>query len=275
MKRYRVLAFDFDTRVHMLTQKIRDEWEDDIKKQHLQNRAAVEKSLINMYGAQSQDRKRKNFIDLGDKPLSIIAFHNRFFEQIRTAFVMRAYYPALTSACALGERILNYLILILRDDYRYTPEYKNIYRKDSFDNWDVPIDTLESWDILLPEVAKHFRCLKDMRHKAIHFRPEVDRNDRELALDAILCLREIIRNQFSAFGPQPWFITDIPGEIYIKKSWESKPFIRKVYLPNCLLVGPKNRIEALTPQVVMNDNFQYEDREITDEEFSELRRKRE
>lgn len=273
MKRYRILSFDFDTRVHILTLEIRDEWKDDIKRQYRQNKETIGKSLIISYGAQAQEVKLQNFIDLGDKPISILAFHNRFFEQIRTAFVMRAYYPALTGACALGERILNYLLLILRDDYKNTPEYKTVYRRDRFDNWDVPIDTLQSWGILLPEVVKQFLRLKDMRHKAIHFRPEVDLNDRELALEAIQCLREIIRNQFSGFGPQPWFITSIPGEIYIKKNWENNPFIRKVYLPNCLLVGPKNRIETLIPQVVVNDNFEYEDREITDEEFSDLRKK--
>lgn len=273
MKRYRVLTFDFDTRVHLLTQQIHDEWEHDIKKQHLENKATIENSLIKSYGEDAQDAKKGNFVDLGDKPLSILAFHNRFFDQIRTAFVMGGYYPALTAACSLGERILNHLILILRDDYRHTPKFKTVYRKNSFDNWDVPIDTLESWGVLLPKVAKEFRCLKDMRNKAIHFRPEVDRNDRELAMRAVKCLREIIRNQFGAFGPQPWFITSIPGEIYIKKSWENKPFIRKVYLPNCLLVGYKNRIELLMPKVVVNDNFQYEECEITDDEFSQLRKK--
>lgn len=273
MKRYRVISFDFDTRVHMLTQEIPDEWDGQVKKLHRQNREAIEKELVSFYGQELQEAKRQNFIDLGDKPLSILAFHNRFFEQIRTAFVMGAYYPALTSTCALGERILNHLILILRDDYRDTLEYKMVSRKDSFDNWDIPIDILESWSILLPDVTKQFRRLRDLRNKAIHFRPEVDSNDRALALEAIQCLREIIRNQFSAFGSQPWFITNIPGESYIKKDWESRPFIQKVYLPNCISVGPKHRIESLIPQTVVNDNFQYEEREITDEEFSEMRKK--
>ena len=62
-------------------------------------------------------------------------------------------YPALTGACALGERILNYLILNLRDDFHSTPEYKQVYRKDSFDQWDAPINALASWGVLLPEVA--------------------------------------------------------------------------------------------------------------------------
>jgi oligoendopeptidase F len=91
MKRYRILLFDFDTRVYILTQEIRDEWEDNVKKQHRENKEAVGQSLIGSYGSQAQEAKRQNFIDLCDKPLSILAFHNRFFEQIRTAFVMGAY----------------------------------------------------------------------------------------------------------------------------------------------------------------------------------------
>src|SRR5207248_1166916 len=30
----------------------------------------------------------------------------------------------------------------------------------------------------------------------------------------------IVAKQFGALGPQPWFITGIPGEMYIKKDWE-------------------------------------------------------
>jgi hypothetical protein len=273
MKRYRVLIFDFDNRVHSLTLEIRDEWEENVKRQHRQNKDADLKNLVSSYGIEQREAKLQNFIEFGVKPISIFAFHNPFFEQIRTAFVMGAYYPALTAACALGERILNHLILILRDDYKHTPEYKTISRKDSFDNWDVPINTLESWKVLLPDIAEEFRRLKNLRHKVIHFRPEVDRNTRALALESIRCMREIIQNQFSGFGSQPWFITSIPGEIYIKKSWESNPFIQKIYLPNCLSVGPRHKIEKIIPQVVVNDSFQYEEREVTDEEFSELRNK--
>jgi len=247
MKRYRVLSFDFDTRVYTLTQEIRDYWEDQVKTQHRQNKDTVEKSLVFSYGTQAQDVKRQDFIELGDKPLSVLAFYNRLFDQVRTSFIMGAYYPALTGACALGERILNHLILILRDDYRHTSEYKMVSRKESFDDWNVAIDTLESWKVLLPDVAKLFRDLRNMCNKAIHFWPEIDHNDRVLALEAIWCLREIIRSQFSVFGPQPWFITNIPGEIYIKKSWESEPFIRRVYLPNCLAVGPKHKVVVLIP----------------------------
>jgi hypothetical protein len=271
MKRYRVLSFDFDARVHLLTQIIQDAWEEAVKALHRQNKQQVENDLVLSYGLYDRQAKLQNFIDLADKPMSVVAFHNRFFEQIRIAFVMGAFYPALTAACALGERILNYLILVLRDDYKSTPEYKAVYRKDSFDNWDVPIGILETWGVLLPSVVTEFRRLKERRNSSIHFRPDVDRNDRDLALSAVLCLRDIIRGQFGAFGTQPWFITNIPGEIYIRREWETQPFIRRIYLPNCLLVGPKHQIVTVVPMVV-NDEFEYENRVITDDEFADLRK---
>ncbi|MFQ5883011.1 MAG: hypothetical protein ACE5I9_11180 [Candidatus Methylomirabilales bacterium] len=271
MKRFRIFGFDFDARVHSLTLEIQDHWEEKVKELHRRNREQTELELVWEFGEASAEQKGQNFIDLGPKPLSILAFHNRFFQQIRVSFVMGAYYPTLTASCALGERILNHLILTLRDEFKATPEYRRVYHKDSFDNWDTAIDTLEAWKLLLPQVVVEFRELRDRRNEAIHFRPEVDKSDRTLALGAIGSLGSILGNQFGAFGPQPWFITGIPGETYIKKSWENNPFIRKIYLPNCLAVGPKHKVESVVPWVV-KDDYQYEEREVTDEEFCILRR---
>lgn len=273
MKRYRILPFfDFDTRVRTLVGPINEQWEEHIKAQHYKNREITITHLKTEFGELHADIKIQNFIDLEAKPISIIAFHNEFFNQVRTAFVMGASYPALTSACALGERILNHLILSLREDYRSTPEYRKIYRKNSFDDWTLAIETLVAWDVLLPKAADNFRSLMDQRHKAIHFRPETDRNARELALAAIKCLQAIIGEQFSGFGPQPWFITNIPGEIYIKKEWETKPFIAKVYLPNAALVGHRHRIEGILPQLhIIDPDLHLTAPEVSDDEFSKRR----
>jgi hypothetical protein len=274
MKRYRVLPFfDFDTRVHALTDPIHDHWEEQIKAQHYKNRENVILRLKAEFGSSLAEAKIQNFIDLGPKPISVIAFHNDFFAQVRTAFVMGAYYPALTGACALGERILNHLVLALRSAYRATPEYKAVHRKDSFDDWGLAIGTLVAWDVLLPKAAGEYRLLMQQRHRAIHFRPETDHNARELALKAITCLQNIIGEQFSGFGNQSWFITDIPGEIYIKKEWESRPFVRTVYLPNAVHVSHRHRIEAIQPQVkIMDLDKDKEQPEVSDAEFASLRR---
>jgi hypothetical protein len=230
----------------------------------------MELALVTEFGQTAADLKRQNFIDLGVKPLSILAFHNRFLEQIRVAFVMGASYPALTGACALGERILNYLILTLRDDFKHTPQYKRVHDKDAFANWDVPIDTLEAWGVLLPDVVVEFRALRDHRNDAIHFRPDVDKLDRTLALGAITSLQSIVAKQFGAFGPHPWFLAGVPGEIYIKKEWERRPFIERVYLPNCASVGPRHKVESVLPWVV-RDEHTYEERDISDDEFCLMR----
>jgi hypothetical protein len=270
MKRFRILGFDFDSRVQTLTLHIQDEWAEQVKEQHRRNKALVEQGLVEEFGALASGAKRQNFIDLGPKPFSVLAYHNEFLQEIRVAFVVGAYYPALTAACALGERILNHLILTLREDYRATPEYKRVYDKDTFDKWDMAIDTLVAWDVLLSPVAAELRRLRDHRTAAIHFRPELDEDARPLALAAIQSLSIVIGTQFSAFGNAPWFITGVPGEAYLRKDWEDQPFVRAVYLPNCLRVGPRHRIQSLMPLQVTDE--EYEPREISDQEFCTLRR---
>ncbi|MEI7833096.1 MAG: hypothetical protein WCJ56_07870 [bacterium] len=274
MRRYRIFDVDFDSRPMQLDD-IPNNWEEKIKEQHRQRQEATIKAYSREYGENAFEAKLQNIKELGNKPVSIIAFHNRFHEQARRAFIIGAYYPALTGACALGERILNHLILLLRDDYRSTHEYKRIYKKDSFDDWKESINILESWRVLLPEVASLYREFARLRHHSIHFKAEIDFNDRQLAKDALSKLSAIINGQFSGFGLQPWFISDIPGEIYIKKIAESWPFVKKVYLPNCHLVGPNHTIHFEQTQTGMHwtpvDENTYDDTEITDEEFIRLR----
>jgi len=267
MKRYRIFSFDFDSRAQTLV-PASDHWDDPTKANHEQNRQQAIGRFAFQFGEQRLPVKIENFIALQNKPWSIVAYHNAFLDQCRNAFVICSYYPALTSACALGERILNHLVLNLRDQFKGTSEYKTVFRKASFDNWSVAIDTLESWGILLPNVVSLFRELHGRRNAALHFNPSTDEDTRDLALAAILNLQGIVGEQFSAFGMQPWFIP-IPGQSYIKKEWEAHPFIRLVYLPNCVYVGPKHVVTTMFPPTI-NDDFEYEEREVTDEEFANM-----
>lgn len=271
MKRYRIFSFDFDSRAQSL-EPVQDQWDEKAKELHIQNREKIIKGLAEQFGNSSIEQKVKNFQDLKFKPFSVAAFHNKFLDQIRNSFVVGGYYPALTGACALGERILNHMVLLLRDYHKASPEYKKLYRKQSFDYWPVAIDALESWGELLPEAAEKFRDLNDKRNHAIHFNPETDHNDRELALQAVHLVQDIVSVQFSAFGTQPWYFC-VPGEMYIKKEWEERPLIKHIFIPNSVLVGPKHRVESMIPKIIVNDRFEYEDREISDEEYIELRQR--
>jgi hypothetical protein len=270
MKRYRILNVDFDSRAHMLKMKIEDWWEPKVKEVHQENKAKIRSGLLEDFGPTDDEAKLKNFIDLGAAPFSIVAYHNRFLRQIRHSFVIGGYYPALTGACALGERILNHLLLCHRDFFKSSSEYKAIYRKESFENWDIPITTLNSWGILQPEAVTAFNELKEIRNRAIHFRPETDHHDRSLALTAIHTLGRVIDGQFSAFGVHPWFIPDTPGTTFLKKAVENNPFVRTVYIPNCVSVGPYHKLEHSASGLIVHDDFAYEDREISDEEFARM-----
>jgi hypothetical protein len=263
-----------DFRASHLSREINEKWEPEVQEMHRQNHERLVKRFVFEFGEWNAEAKKQNFIELGNAPFSIIAFHNKFFRQVRYAFVIGAYYPALTGACALGERILNQLLLNLRDFYRTTPEYKNVYRKSSFDNWQVAIDTLDAWKVLLPDSVANYRRLAEIRNRVIHFNPDTDHNDRELAFESIQTLSKIIDEQFTVFGIRPWFIPGTPGVSFIKKEAEAEPFIRTVYLPNCALVGPYHTLEVETmpegTRWIVHDEYSYEQKEISDEEFIEL-----
>ena len=232
----------------------------------------MQRGLLYEYGFENAEAKRNNFLDLGPKPFSVLAFHNRFAEQVRRSFVIGSYYPALVGACAMGERILNHLLLNLREDFKGTSEYKQVYRKNSFDNWELMIGTLESWNVLLPDAADAFRDLAEIRNRrAMHFDPATDTDDRPLALEAIRYLDKVISSQFGIIEPQPWFFFTEGAECYVKKEAETLPFVRKIYLSNAWLVGPRHTWELGENGLNVPDDHDYEDREISDEEFRNLR----
>lgn len=271
MKRFRVSTIDFDTRANMLAIVIEEHWEEHIKELHRRNQRLIVEGLRTEFGEDRFEHKLANFIELGAKPLSIVAFHNKFSEQVRRAFIVGAYYPSLLGACGLGERILNHLVLTLRDDFRDTPGYKRVASKDSFANWRIPIDVLLAWGVLRKEVVSLFEELNAVRNRAVHFDPPTERNDRSLALKAVHCLNRIIESQFGSFGALPWFIPETRGAAYIARSAESDPFIRRVYVPNSDYVGPWHTpVLVRGGKVHITDDYLYEDRVISDEEFRDL-----
>lgn len=268
MKRYRIVGFDFDSRAGSFD-PILEEWDEQVKAMHKQTRDLTISGLKLEYGELRFEEKQQNFIDLGAKPFSVLAFHNIFYAQARAAFVQCQYYPALTAVCALGERVLNHLVLGLRDHYKVSASYKHVYRKDSFDRWEVAIDALAEWDVLTANAETHFRQLSRMRNEAIHFNIDTEHNVRADALTALLTFGRIVETQFAALGQLPWLLMP-PGEVYIRKEWEHIPFIQLVYVPNSVYVGPLHQVVSVIPWQV-TDNNEYELVEISDEEFTSRR----
>jgi hypothetical protein len=271
MKRYRVLPIDFDYRAGILKQSLPVTADAAARQQLDQDKFNIQQALILEFGSRFQEQKLNDFRDVGPRRMSIIAFHNKFAAQIRKSFVSGAYYPALTGAGALGERILNHLLITLREDYRGTVEYKKIRTKKSFDDWGLAIGVLERWGVLLPATCVSFRSLSKIRNKTIHFSPDTDTNDRALALQAISVLDDIIDSQFAVIGCQPWFIPNTRGEFFIKLESEEVPFVKRIYLPSCIHVGPRHKILEMSPRIVIEDDQYESGTSCSDDEFVRLR----
>lgn len=262
------MIMDFDARANILSTEVRDEWEPSVREQWLKNIDNLHRELAAEFGQHAFASKLRNFRDLGAKPFSVLAYHNNFLGQARSAFVMSAYYPALVGACTLGERILNHLVLGLRDNFRSSWRYKHLYRKSTFDNWPMMIDALADWEVLLPEAVDDFIRLNARRNESVHFRHDLDREARVPALEAIRLLEAIIQRQFSAFGGSPWFISGTPGASFLRRDVETLPFIRLVFIPNSFLVSNRYHMHFTTDGLLVTDEVLDSVRDLTDEEFA-------
>jgi hypothetical protein len=270
MQRYRVFMMNFDTRARILGQVIDSDWEQSVKEMWEQNQSDIRRGLAQEYGEYGINQKIENFTECGAVPISIVDHHHRFLLQIRDSFTISSYYPALTGASALGERILNHLVIRLRDRFRHTPEYKTVHRKGSFQDWDKAIEVLDAWGVLLPEAASKLSELGRLRNReAVHFNPRIDADDREPALRAYQLVARVVEVQFAPMGSQPWFIPETPGVGFVRRDFESDPFVEEFILPSARLVGPKHTIEFDDNQkiTVVADPLSYPDRDVSDDEF--------
>lgn len=261
-------GMDFDSRALSLDPNIPDHWEEQVKELHRHNLKSAHAGMVAEFGERGIDAKIDNFVAMGVNPFSVLAHHNALFHQVRQAFVIGAYYPALVGACALGERILNHLMLDMRGHFTATPEYKKVYRKDSFDDWRLPIDTLEAWGILLTDAVVEYRALMGLRHRSIHFNPETTNALRDDALAAIIHMRTIIEQQFASHAVRPWFIANTLGHAFIRKEYENHPYVRAYFLPNCPFVGPLFGMAPGTGGWEFFDLPDYGDGDSTDDEFA-------
>lgn len=267
-RRHLSWGFDFDTRALTLGDEPGSGWSEEARRLHAENQARARRRMIAEFGSFAIDAKIENFVALGTKPMSVLAYHNAFFEQVRRSFVMGDYYPALVGACALGERILNHLIIDMRPFFKGTPEYRHVFRKDSFDKWHVPIDTLVAWDILRPVAATEFRALAVLRNRSIHFNVSTYSTLRDDALAAILHMRTVIEEQFGSFATRPWFIPGTLGHVFIRKAFEDHPFVSIYFLPRCPFVGPLFGMRHGAGGWEFFDKPDYGDGAWTDEEFA-------
>ena len=262
--------FFFDSTASALGLEIDEAWAPNVKESHERNRQQTMEYLALRLGSESIETKLRDFKDVGDLPPSVVSYHSELFRQCRDSFVSGAYYPALVGACALGERILNHLVIDLRGEFAATPAFGKVSRNQSFNDWAVMIDVLSEWRVLTPEVATSFKKLRKLRHYSVHYRPDLYKDIRGKALKALHTLAECIRGQFGTLGPHRWFIPGLKGTAFIGRDWETDPFVKRYYVVNTVYVGPSYAIRFIDGHVVVFDRTDYPDTEINDQTFADL-----
>ncbi len=255
---YRVMGFVLDTRVNILKNPAMNSHQLQIKKQ-----------LQSEWGARDFDKKLDRFINLNLAFIGIPEEYYNLLWTVTSTYCSGYFYPAMTSAGSLGERILNRLILKTRGYFTSSEHYKKIWNKKSFDQWDKVIEILEDWQIISKEVSELFNKLKKYRNDSIHYN---DDYDFELnSHDAVKTLAEIINKHFNYHNRTDLFwVYNIPGEIWVKSEKINDPFVKEFVLPHCLQLTPFCEPSANPPIQGKHTPL----KPLTDEEFISIRNDR-
>lgn len=272
-RRYRPVKVDFDTRNVNLDLEIQEDWDVEIKAMWQENKAKIHANLLSGLGCADGERKLENYREMGPAPWSVVFEHTALLRQVRSSFAHGDFYPALVSACALGERLLNQLVLELRSEYdNHRATTKRVRRGHPINDWGSLIGVLHGWGVLDEETSDTYRQLEELRHTAIHYDPSLSAGGREPALAALRAIQQIVEQVFDPHGGPPRYIADTPGSSYIALEAENEPLIQRIFLPHCALVSPAHRFEwqgAVRDEWVIYDDSDYPGEPLTDQEFAE------
>ena len=254
MKRWRLLKnLFFDTRRNLLSSLGPAEL----------TRDPIIAELKNSFGEENFDGKLSRFREIAPPWASVDWGHLDYEQEVFDAYVFGSFYSALTGICCLTEALLNTLIGKLQTHYKASSYYKQVQGKDWIQNWDLLIEALEDWNVVTTEQVKTLDSLKNLRNDAVHFSRLHDVEDA--ARRAMNLYTALIGE---LFGPHSENVFWCPGEIYIRKEREKDPFVQEFILPSATYVGYKHYINEEWRFV---DGDDYEDREVSNEEFRELR----
>ncbi len=275
-RRYRPIEISFDLTVRTLIADVGEDWEEPIRQQWFANQAGIRESLLHRFGVADYETKIANYIALDVAPISIVSTHNQILNQCRHAFVMSYYYPALLGVAGLGERILNELLLTLRDDFKSSEHYKKVYSKGSIDDWDLAAKILTDWHVISTNTADVFSKLKTLRNESVHYQNQnLHVSARDEALTAIRLIQTVVENVFSPYKLAPNHSFHANGIMFLTRSAEDVPLIRRFFLPVSALVSPQHTFAFVGQAglVTVEDNLDYQvdhpdKKDLTDEQFA-------
>lgn len=252
---YRVLGYALDTRVTVFKSTPQNEQTKQLKATFRQ-----------AWGEADFDAKFQRYLDLNLVLFGVPDEYYKLLSPVVSAYCCAYFYPAMTSAGALGERILNRLVIKTRDYFKHSPRYKKVYNKTSFADWDLPIELLAEWKIISDEVAKAFSGLKKYRNDSIHYNEGYDFEAN--SHDALRLLGEIVNRQFNYTSRTDLlWVFNVPGEIWVRTSALDDPFAKEFVIPHSLPFTAYCEPTASPAQKGRNAPT----KPLTDEEFISLR----
>ncbi len=257
MKRYRWTSFFVDTRRNIVR----------LPGIPVSARQEIMEHLRSKYGDLEFQAKLDRWLEVEPPAICVPFEYLEFLQQIESCYVLGAFYPALTGACCLGERILNSLIMGLKKYHKRSPYYKDIARKESIDDWKKLIAILHDWGVINKAQARMLGHLKDLRHQAVHYRSVG--HPQGSASKSISILYSFITSLFGE-GNQCFF--QVVGEFYVKKEYESDPFTKQFIIPHCQLLGVHHKNVTSDDGWIILDCDPYPEEEGTDEDFMAIRR---
>jgi hypothetical protein len=261
MKRYRWTNFFLDTTRNM----IRDtNVTVSVKKQVIDG---MYDSTVLKFGAANVTEKFDRWFSLNPPDLCVPVEYHELLREVEGSYIRGDYYPGLTGACCLGERILNHLVIGLKNYYKTSLRYKEVAAKESIQDWGKAIEILIDWGVITEQQARDFGDLLSLRNPAVHF-GDVKRRSTE-AYKALNLVYSITK---SLFGHNIPIFFWAPGEIYIKNEKENDPFVKVFLIPHCVKVGFNHEVRSVElGSIEIYDPGPYPEEYITDETFVEHR----
>lgn len=223
---YRVMSFIFDTRTTVL----KDKRLEDVSRK-------IVDDLKLQWGNQCFDEKLERYLSLDVSLMGLPEEYGDLLWSVVAAYSCGYFYPAITSAGSLGERIFNRLILKTRNHFKSSDHYKKIYNKNSIDSWNFGVEILIDWKIISDEIGQEFLKLNKYRNDSVHYKEGYD--FKVNAFEAVKSLAKIIMALFSYSNRKDLFwVYDVPGEIWLRSNQLNNPFVKEFVLPHCMSLTP-------------------------------------
>jgi hypothetical protein len=256
---YKIVNFNLDLRINILKEASIG----------VDTQNSIISDFKQKYGEHDFDSKLKRIRELDFALAGIPEEYYSLLIQVLSTYHCGYFYPSITGVCALGERILNRLILKTRSHFTSSSRYKQMHGKHSLDNWDILIDTLLDWKVITTDAGDLFRKLKKIRNESIHYNDGYDFNLE--AKNAIRLLIQIVNQQFDYLNRKDIFwLFDCPGEIFVRSEVLKDPFVIEFILPHCVRIGPLDEPTATPPVKAKNSPL----KPLLDEEYIQIRNNR-